>query len=421
MMASSGATAARVLIPASLDTKSEAVGYLCDRLRSFGVCPVVVDCGVLGTPGMSADVTREEVARLAGTTIDSLRQAADRAAAIPAMILGLQRLVGRMHAEGSVAGCMGLGGGTNAAFAAAVFDLLPFGMPKMLVSTVASGHTASFVKGNDVLLYHSVVDVLGVNSILRVVLDQAAAAMAAMMCQAVQPAAAGDQTTVGMTVFGSTTLAAMAAEDALRVKGFEVLPFHARGVGGQAMEALVRAGRIHAVLDLTTTEIADEIAGGILSAGPHRLEAAAAAGIPQVVLPGAIDMVNFGAPATVPPRYAGRRFLAHSPHATLMRTTVDENRAIARFIGGKLNAATGPVEVVIPALGFSAYDRSGQPFFDPQADSAFRETLVESLRAGIPVHVLDVHINDADCVAFALKRLTALLDARRAPAVGTEA
>lgn len=400
--------APRVLIAAALDTKSESVGYICEKLRKLGVCPVVVDCGVLGIPGMPADVTREEVAQLAGTTLAALQQEADRATAIPTMIRGLERLVARMLAEGSIAGCLGLGGGTNAAYAAAVFELLPFGLPKMLVSTVASGNTASFVKGNDVLLFHSVVDVLGVNSILRVVLDQAAAAMAAMLHLPPPAAAVQGQTTVGMTVFGSTTLAALKAEELLLAEGCEVLPFHARGVGGQAMESLVRDGRIQAVLDLTTTEIADEIVGGILTAGPHRLEAAAVAGIAQVVLPGAIDMVNFGPAATVPAQFAGRRFLAHSPHATLMRTTVEENRAIARFIASKLNAARGGVEVVIPMRGFSAYDRVGQPFYDPEADAAFQQTLAEHLRADIPVHVLDLHINDAACVAFALQRLAAL-------------
>lgn len=401
--------AAHVLIPASLDTKSEAVGYICERLRGLGVVPVVVDCGVLGTPGMAADVTREDIAILAGTTIAELGHAADRATAIPTMIRGLERLVRQMLSEGKVSGCLELGGGTNAAFAAAVFEIMPFGLPKMLVSTVASGNTASFVKGNDVLLYHSVVDVLGVNSILRVVLDQAAAAMAAMLRQPARPADKLARTTIGMTVFGSTTLAALKAEELLIAEGCEVLPFHARGVGGQAMEALVRDGRIQAVLDLTTTEIADEIVGGILSAGPNRLEAAGAAGVPQIVLPGAVDMVNFGPAATVPAKFAGRRFLAHSPHATLMRTTPDENRAIARFMADKLNAAKGKVEVVIPALGFSAYDREGQPFYDPEADLAFRMTLTEALHPRIPVHVRDSHINDAGCVAFAVERLSALL------------
>lgn len=402
------ASAARVLIPATLDTKSEAVGYLCEKLRSLGVSPLVVDCGVLGQPAMSADITREEIAALAGTTIPVLQQAADRASAIPTMIRGLEQLVVQMLAKGEVRACLALGGGTNAALASAVFDLLPFGYPKMLVSTVASGQTASFVKGNDVLLYHSVVDILGVNSVLRVILDQAAVAMAALLSAPVPSAPQNAGTTVGMTVFGSTTLAALKAEALLLAQACEVLPFHARGVGGQAMEALVRAGRIHAVLDLTTTEIADEIVGGILSAGPRRLEAAAAAGMAQVVLPGAIDMVNFGPPSSVPAQFAGRQFLAHSPHATLMRTTPQENREIARFMARKLNAARGPVEVIIPKRGFSAYDREGQPFHDPQADAAFQQTLQEDLRADIPVHVLDLHINDPECAAFAVQRLLAL-------------
>lgn len=399
-----------VLIPVSLDTKAEAVRHLCEQLCSHGLVPIVADCGILGSPQLVADITREELAERAGANIASLKQAGDRAVAIPAMIRGLEHLVSQMLAEGRLLGCLGIGGGTNAAFAAAAFELMPFGMPKMLVSTIASGNTTSFVQGNDVVLYHSVVDVLGLNSILRVVLDKAAAAMAAMVRQPMSAPEEQRSTTIGMTVFGSTTVAAMRAEETLGAKGYDVLPFHARGVGGRAMESLVRDGRIHAVLDLTTTEIADELTGGILSAGPNRLEAAGLAGVPQVILPGSIDMVNFGPAASVPAQFARRRLLAHSPHATLMRTSAEENQAIARFMAHKLNTAKGPVEVVIPTQGYSAYDREGQPFYDPEADLIFRESLVATLHPDIAVHLLDLHINDHACADFAVERLLVLLE-----------
>lgn len=393
-----------VLIPATLDTKADEVEFLRQALRREDIAVVVADCGTLGAPATAAEISRDEIARLAGTTIDELQEHADRATAIPTMIRGLEAVVRQMLDEGRIQGCLGVGGGTNAAFASAVFALLPHGMPKLLVSTVASGNTATFVGGRDVVLIHSVVDIMGLNSILRGILTQSARIMAAMLRAAPGEgdvcSSAGQS--IGMSVFGATTKAAMAAMRRLNDMGHEVLAFHARGVGGRAMEGLVRDGRITSVLDLTITEIADFIVGGIMSAGPHRLEAAGDLGIPQVVLPGAIDMVNFGARDSLPEAYHRRKILAHTPHATLVRTTREENVSIAEYVAAKLNKARGPVEVILPQRGFSAYDCEGQPFFDPQADAAFCETLCANLSPSVPVHVIDSHINESECVDLAV-------------------
>jgi uncharacterized protein (UPF0261 family) len=399
---------AGVVLAGTLDTKSAEIGFLHDALARLGVPVITVDCGVLGTPETEAGIPREEVARAAGTTIEALREGRDRSVAIPAMIRGLEAVLARLLAEGRVLGYLGIGGGTNAALAAAAFRNLPFGMPKMLVSTVAAGDTRGFVGGKDVVLMHSVVDVLGLNGFLRDVLRRAAGAMAGMVAAARTGELEG-AALIGLTAFGSTTPAAMRAWQSLTDAGHEVLTFHARGIGGQAMETLIREGRIRGVLDLTTTEIADELVGGIFSAGPERLAAAGEAGIPQVVLPGSLDMVNFGAMHAVPERFRGRRLVSHTPLSTLMRTTLEENVAMAVFIAEKLNRAKGPVAVILPMRGFSAYDIEGGPFFDSAADDAFRGTLRERLEPRIRVEMVDAHINDPGCADLASSLLTGML------------
>jgi uncharacterized protein (UPF0261 family) len=260
----------------------------------------------------------------------------------------------------------------------------------------------------DVMLVHSVVDILGLNAFLEDVLVRAVTAFGALVAAPPAAAVRTGRPCIGMTTFGSTTEGAMIAHDRL-IGDYDVLAFHARGIGGEAMEAFVREGRIQGVLDLTTTEVADELVGGICSAGPNRLSAAAETGVPQVVLPGAIDMVNFGPPATVPERFKGRTFTSHTPHATLLRTTAAENVAIAEFIATKLNRARGPVAVVLPLRGFSAYDIAGGPFFDPEADAAFCAALAARLSPAIPVERIDAHINDRAVIDRATALLIAMI------------
>ncbi|MBN8988925.1 MAG: Tm-1-like ATP-binding domain-containing protein [Rhizobiales bacterium] len=397
-----------VIIAATLDTKGAEVAFVRREFERRGVGVTVIDCGILGEPGTRADFTRSDVARAGGGDIAALRAARDRANAIPAMIRGLEAILRDLQGRGRVAGYFGLGGGTNAALASAAFAQLPFGVPKMLVSTVACGNTRPFIGMKDVMLVHSVVDILGLNAFLEDVLVRSVTAFCALVGVAPAMTRGAGRPCIGMTTFGSTTEGAMIAHERL-VGDYDVLSFHARGIGGEAMEAFVREGRIQAVLDLTTTEVADELVGGICSAGPGRLSAAVEAGVPQVVLPGAIDMVNFGPPATVPARFKGRTFTSHTPHATLLRTTADENVAIAEFIAAKLNRARGPVAVVLPMRGFSAYDIEGGPFFDPVADAAFCTTLVAKLVPAIQVERVDAHINDRAVIDRATALLTGMI------------
>lgn len=399
-----------VVLAATLDTKADEIAFARAELQRLGQRVLVIDCGVLADPPIAPDIAAAEVARAGGSDLSLLRRQRDRATAIPAMMAGLQAVLADLLRQGAIAAFMGIGGGTNAALAAAAFRTLPFGMPKLLVSTVACGNTRPFIGIKDVLLFHSVVDVLGLNEVLRQVLRQAAAALSGMLALP-RPAQPCERRApcIAMTTYGATTAAAMHALPILQQAGFEVLCFHARGVGGEAMEALVRAGGIHAVLDLTTTEVADEIVGGVCSAGPDRLTAAGEAGLPQVILPGALDMVNFGPPATVPERFHGRNLVSHTPNATLMRTTPQENVEMADFIARRLNAAKGPVAVVLPLRGFSAYDARGEPFFDPEADAAFRAALVARLVPGIRVAMPDAHLNDRETVDTATALLLGMM------------
>jgi uncharacterized protein (UPF0261 family) len=398
----------RVIIAATLDTKGAEVAFVRHEFERRGVGVTVIDCGVLGEPGTAATFTRADVASAGGGDIMAMRASRDRASAIPTMIRGLEVILRDLRSRGQVAGYFGLGGGTNAALASAAFAQLPFGVPKMLVSTVACGNTRPFIGMKDVMLVHSVVDILGLNAFLEDILVRAVTAFSALAAIPQAAAPGPGRPCIGMTTFGSTTEGAMIAHESL-IGRYDVVSFHARGIGGEAMEAFVREGRIQAVLDLTTTEVADELVGGICSAGPDRLSAAAETGVPQVVLPGAIDMVNFGPPATVPERFKGRTFTSHTPHATLLRTTVDENVAIAEFIAGKLNRAKGLVAVVLPLRGFSAYDIAGGPFFDPDADAAFCVALAAKLNPAISVERIDAHINDRAVIDRATALLTAMI------------
>ena len=312
---------------------------------------------------------------------------------------GAAALVADLAAHGRVGGVLAAGGSGGSSIAAQVMAALPVGLPKLLVSTMASGDVSPYVGAKDVCVMYSVVDVAGINRISRLVLGNAAAAMAGMVAareQAVQAAlAADDRPLIAASMFGVTTPAVETARARLAELGYEVLVFHATGAGGRALEALAEARLVSGVLDLTTTELADDLVGGVLSAGPDRLTAAGAAGLPQVIAPGALDMVNFGPPATVPDRFSGRLFFEHNPTVTLMRTTAGEMAELGARIGRKAAGATGPAEVFWPDRGVSALDADGQPFCDPAADAACREALDRELTAaGRRLRRIDAHIND---------------------------
>ncbi len=326
-----------------------------------------------------------------------------------AMAEGAAALARRLYNEGRIDGIIGMGGSGATTVAAAAMRALPFGVPKVMVSTLASGDVSHFVGTSDMVMMHSVVDVSGVNRLSRVLYSRAAGAACGMALAQVPPGE--DKPLIAATMFGNTTRAVNRARAVLEAAGYEVLVFHATGTGGRTMETLIDSGLIAGVLDMTTTEWADEICGGVLSAGNTRLDAAARHGTPQVVVPGCLDMCNFWARDTVPAKYADRTFFQWADNVTLMRTTVDENARLGAIFAEKLNAATGPVEVYIPLRGWSEIDVAGKPFYLPDAIAAFTTALKSNLRPDIAVHELDTEINDAGFAEATARALLSLLEA----------
>jgi uncharacterized protein (UPF0261 family) len=385
---------ATVVLVGTLDTKGVEYDYLRSRLREQGVDVVLIDAGVLGEPLAEPDIGREEVARAVGAEVGELAATGDRGAAVETMARGAAEIVKRLRAEGRLDGILGLGGSGGSAIATYAMRQLPVGVPKLMVSTVASGDTRPYVGAVDVTMMYSVVDIAGINQISARILTNAAAAIAGMAdAQAIEIADTG-RPLVGATMFGVTTPCVTRARERLEELGYEVLVFHATGTGGQSMEALVRGGFIAAVLDATTTELADDLVGGVLSAGADRLEAAGEVGIPQVVSLGALDMVNFGPMETVPERFRERRLYVHNPTITLMRTTREECAELGRRIARKLNAARGPVSLFIPLRGISLIAVEGQVFYDPEADKALLAALRDDLDDSLDVRELNTDIND---------------------------
>ncbi|WP_301175384.1 Tm-1-like ATP-binding domain-containing protein [Actinomadura geliboluensis] len=378
---------ATVVLVGTLDTKGDEYAWLRDRLRRLGCDVVLVDAGVR-PPQTEADVPADEVARAGGASLQVLRDAGDRGAAVTAMGEGAAAVLAELDRVDAVLAVGGSGGSSIAA--RAVRDL-PIGVPKLIVSTMAAGDVAPYVGAKDVAMMYSVVDIAGVNRVSRLVLGNAAAAAAGMAKAYAAPAPVmDDRPLVGASMFGVTTPAVEAARERLDELGYEVLVFHATGAGGQALEGLAESGLLAGVLDLTTTELADDLVGGVLSAGPDRLTAAGKTGVPQVVAPGALDMVNFGPLATVPERFQDRNLYVHNPTVTLMRTTRDEMAELGRRVAGKLAAATGPTVLFLPLQGVSALDAPGMPFHDPEAD----EACFAALEGAVETERLDMNIND---------------------------
>ena len=393
---------ATVALLGTLDTKAEEYAWLDERLRENGVDVLAIDVGSFSTSPL-ADVTSDEVITAAGTDPAGLRERRDRGEMMTVMSQGAASVVTRLAEEGRIHGLLAVGGSGGSSVAAPVMQALPVGFPKLLVSTMASGNVAPYVGAVDATLMYSVVDVAGINSISAIVLGNAVAAIAGMARaqEARGAVATGDQTAadhkphIGLTMFGLTTPAADEARERLTSLGYEVLVFHATGTGGTAMEKLAESGMLAGVCDLTTTELCDDLAGGILSAGPDRLEMAGSVGLPQVVSLGALDMVNFGPRESVPEKYADRTFLVHNPTITLMRTTREEMAELGRRIAAKLAAATGPTELFIPLRGVSGIDIEGGPFRDEAADEALFDALREGLSGtDVTLHELDLHVND---------------------------
>lgn len=399
-----------VYLLVTLDTKGVEAEFVRSRLAAHGVSVVLVDTGCLGEPRAKPDVPRDRVFAAAETSLEAVQARRDRGEAIDAASRGAARLAATWHAEGKLTGILGLGGSAGTAIATAAMRALPLGIPKLMVSTLASGQVRHYVGDKDILMLNAVVDVAGLNRVSRTVLDAAARAMAGMVQLPRAPASQAERPLIAATMFGVTTPCVEYARRILEANGYEVLVFHATGNGGQAMESLIEEGVFAGVLDITTTELADELVGGVLSAGPQRLTAAGRKGVPQLISVGALDMVNFHAPDTIPERFHGRRFYRHNPHVTLMRTTVEENVALGTEIGRKAAQAKGPTAILLPMQGVSAIDRQGQPFDDPAA----RQALFDAIRAhakGVEVVALDLHINDPAFAEAAAHKLLALLGA----------
>jgi uncharacterized protein (UPF0261 family) len=402
-----------VVLVGTLDTKGDEYAYLRDRLRLHGVNTLLVDVGTLEPARTEPDIDRHEVAAAAGVDVEELASARDRGRAVSAMAQAAAALVRRLYGEGRCDGVLAAGGSGNTAIATAAMRALPVGVPKLMVSTVAAGNTRDYVGASDVAMMASVTDVAGINSISGRILANAAAAMAGMV-QAPAVELPEQRPLIAATMFGVTTPCVTAAREALEQRGYEVLVFHATGTGGDAMEGLIDSGFMTGVLDITTTELCDRLVGGVLAAGPDRLEVAGRHGVPQVVSLGALDMVNFGARDTVPPQFEGRNLYLHNPSVTLMRTTPEECVELGRIIAGKLSGARGPVALFVPLEGVSAIDVEGGPFYDPAADEALFEALRANLSDNVELHELAHDINDPEFAHAMVDKLIQYLEGRSA-------
>ena len=377
----------------TFDTKGEEFSFLRACIERTGLRTIMIDVGVLGTSPFVADISPAEVAAAAKEDLAALQRDRDRGRSVTVMALGATAILLRLHAQRAIHGVAALGGSAGTTIATAAMRALPYGFPKLMVSTLAAGDVKPYVGIKDICMMPSVLDISGLNYVSRRILSNAAAAICGMV--AAEPFTdPNSKPSIAATMFGVTTPCVTVARRILEQSGYDVLVFHATGTGGQAMEQLIEDGAVQAVLDLTTTELADELVGGVMSAGPHRLEAAGRKGIPQLVCPGAIDMVNFGPADTVPVKFRSRKLYVHNPSVTLMRTTPEECAAIGRITAARLNHATGPVTVLIPLQGVSAIDKLGGPFYSPEALDAYRASLKASVSSAIKVVELDAHIND---------------------------
>ena len=398
-----------VVLAGALDTKAAEFAWVRSLIEKQGVRTLVIDVGVLGEPGFTPDVSRETVASAGGGELDSLRRVRRRGEALDVMSRGLAVEACRLYDEGELDGILGMGGSGGTTVAAAGMRALPLGVPKLMVSTIASGDVRAIVGHADIVMLPSIVDVAGINRISAKIYANAAAAIVGMV-RGETPPIAEARPLVAASMFGNTTPCVDHARRLIEEQAFEVLVFHATGIGGQTMERLISEGYIAGCLDVTTTELADEVCGGGASAGPDRCLAASRAGVPAVLAPGCVDMANFGALESLPEKYRGRNLYQWAPTATLLRTNIEENQSIGEMIAAAANAATAPVAILLPLKGLSMLDSAGGAFWDPAADAACFDAIKGNLRHDIPVIELAHNINDPP---FAEAAADALLDLMR--------
>jgi len=385
-----------IAVLGTFDTKGTEHGFLAETIRAHGHDTLLINVGSLGAATIIPDVGAEEVAAAGGEDWRAVFAKKDRGESVALMSRAAAQYVAGLAESGRIQGIISLGGGGGTAIGTAAMRALPIGFPKVMVSTLASGNTAPYLGTKDIVMVPAIVDVAGLNRISRAIFENAAGAICGMVEAAEQrrtrPAA--DKPIVVASMFGNTTDCVNEAKRIVEEAGYEVLVFHATGAGGRAMESLIESGLVAGVLDITTTEWADELVGGILGAGPTRLDAAAKFGVPAIVVPGCLDMVNFGEPQTVPSKFSGRTFYHHNPQVTLMRTNAEESAELGRIVAEKLNRSTGPVSVLLPRKAISVISAAGKAFHAPEADAALFASLKKHLRADISVIEQDVEIND---------------------------
>jgi uncharacterized protein (UPF0261 family) len=392
-----------IAVLGTLDTKGEEHGYVAELIRARGHRTLLIDVGCLTPPVVQTDVSRDEVAEAGKVDLQGLAARKDRGESVAAMAHAAAAMLVKLVEAGKIDGVISLGGGGGTAIGTAAMRALPIGFPKVMVSTLAAGNVAPYVGTKDIVMFPSIVDVSGLNRLSRVLLARAAGAICGMV--EVEPPKVEEKPLVVASMFGNTTQCVNSAKDILEKAGYEVLVFHATGMGGRIMESLIESGLVSGVLDVTTTEWADELVGGILGAGPTRLEAAGKMKVPAIVTPGCLDMVNFGEKATVPAKFAGRTFYQHNPQVTLMRTTPEECAELGRILAEKVNAYTGPVTVLLPKKAISVISAEGGAFYDPKADEALFEGIRKGLRKEVEVVEMDVAINDEAFARACAERL----------------
>ena len=394
---------ATIAVLGTFDTKGHEHAFVAERIREQGHRTLLIDTGTGGIPQIIPDITREEVAAAGCIDLPALMSRADRGECVTAMTVAAPKLIERLFLEQRIDGIISLGGGGGTAIGAAAMRALPIGFPKLIVSTMASGNTAHYMGTRDITMMPSIVDVNGLNRISRTIFSRAAGAICGMVSAKVP--ADGTKPIIVASMFGNTTKCVNTAIPLLEAAGYEVLVFHATGAGGRTMESLIESGMVSGVLDITTTELADELVGGVLTAGPDRVNAAGRAGVPAIIVPGCLDMVNFGERQTVPSKFEGRNFYIHNPQITLMRTTSHECRILGRQLADKVNAYKAAVTVLIPHRGISIISARGGAFYDAAADAALFDSLVQNLLPRIPVVGMNCEINDPEFAAACVDAL----------------
>ena len=398
-----------IAIAGTFDTKGAEYLYVKELIESLGLNTFTIHTGVF-EPTFKPDVSNNQVAQAAGYDIEAIAEKKDRALATEVLSKGMEKLVPKLFEEGKFDGIISFGGSGGTSLVTPAMRALPIGVPKLMVSTVASGNTSQYVGTSDILMMPSIVDVAGLNSISTKIFTNAVFAIVGMV-KFENKKVLDKKPLIAASMFGVTTPCVTAAKEFLENRGYEVLVFHATGVGGKTMEYLIEGGFIEGVLDLTTTEWADEIIGGVLNAGPNRLEAASKHNIPQVVSVGALDMCNFGPYNTVPKNFANRNLYKHNPTVTLMRTTVEENELIGKKISEKLNMSEGNTVLILPLKGISAIDAKDQPFYGEEEDKKLFDTLKTYTNSDVVEIVeMDCNINDIEFAHKAAQELINLME-----------